>query len=87
MVDFIEISFINFPVFNVADIAITVGAVMVLMYFIKDLIKDLGHNNDSVKAYADEVIELAKREQEEHLKETEEDLKSGVKDDGKETLE
>ena len=32
VVDFIEVQFINFPVFNVADIAITVGAVLIIIY-------------------------------------------------------
>ncbi len=34
VVDFIETTFIKFPVFNVADIAITVGAVMVIIYIL-----------------------------------------------------
>ena len=32
VVDFIEVNFINFPVFNVADIAITVGAGLMILY-------------------------------------------------------
>ena len=32
VVDFIKTSFINFPVFNVADIAITVGAALFIIY-------------------------------------------------------
>ena len=32
VVDFIETVFISFPVFNVADIAITVGAVLLIIY-------------------------------------------------------
>lgn len=34
VVDFIETAFIDFPVFNVADIAITCGAVMMAIYII-----------------------------------------------------
>lgn len=34
VVDFIQPTFINFPTFNVADIGITVGAALVVMYFI-----------------------------------------------------
>ena len=34
VIDFIETTFIKFPVFNVADIAITVGAVMVIIYIL-----------------------------------------------------
>ena len=32
VVDFIEATFINFPVFNVADIAITCGAILIIIY-------------------------------------------------------
>lgn len=32
VVDFINLSFMNFPVFNIADIAITVGAVLIVVY-------------------------------------------------------
>lgn len=35
VVDFIKTSFIDFPVFNVADIAITTGAVMLIIYVMK----------------------------------------------------
>lgn len=34
VVDFIETTFINFPVFNIADISITVGAVLFIIYVI-----------------------------------------------------
>lgn len=34
VVDFIKTVFIEFPVFNVADIAITVGAVMLIVYLL-----------------------------------------------------
>ena len=34
VIDFIETTFIKFPVFNVADIAITIGAVMVIIYIL-----------------------------------------------------
>lgn len=32
VVDFINVSFMNFPVFNIADIAITVGAGLIVVY-------------------------------------------------------
>jgi len=32
--DFIKLEFINFPVFNIADIAITVGVILLCVYFI-----------------------------------------------------
>ena len=34
VVDFIAVKFIDFPVFNIADIAITLGAVFVIIYLI-----------------------------------------------------
>ncbi len=34
VVDYIELSFINFPVFNLADIAITLGAILLMVYMI-----------------------------------------------------
>ena len=40
VVDFLEFGFVDFPVFNVADCAVTVGAVMIVIYFIADFIAD-----------------------------------------------
>ena len=34
VVDYIELTFINFPVFNIADIAITLGAALMVLYVI-----------------------------------------------------
>lgn len=34
VIDFIETAFINFPVFNIADIAITIGAALLVLYVI-----------------------------------------------------
>ena len=34
VVDFIEVKFIDFPVFNVADIAVCVGAAMLIIHFL-----------------------------------------------------
>ena len=34
VVDFIETTFIKFPVFNVADIAITIGAALIIIYIL-----------------------------------------------------
>ncbi len=40
VVDFIKTDFIDFPIFNVADICVTVGAALIIYYFIVDLIKE-----------------------------------------------
>lgn len=34
VVDFIETAFMRFPVFNIADVAITAGAVLLVIYFV-----------------------------------------------------
>ena len=40
VVDFIEFGFMDFPVFNVADIAVCTGAGIIIITFIIDLIRD-----------------------------------------------
>ena len=39
VVDFIHLRFIDFPIFNLADCAISVGAGLLVLYFIMDIIK------------------------------------------------
>ncbi|WP_394011512.1 signal peptidase II [Anaerococcus cruorum] len=34
VVDFIEFAFVNFPVFNIADIFVTVGSILLIVYMI-----------------------------------------------------
>ena len=40
VVDFISFDFIDFPVFNVADICVTVGAGLVILYFLIEVVKE-----------------------------------------------
>ncbi len=40
VIDFLEFAFIDFPVFNVADIAVCIGAGFLMLYFILDMIKE-----------------------------------------------
>lgn len=39
VVDFIDVSFIEFPVFNVADCAVCIGAGLLMLFFVIDIIK------------------------------------------------
>lgn len=57
VIDFLEFGFFDFPIFNLADIAVSVGAVMIFIYFLRDMIKDVKGENDAVKAYSDELLE------------------------------
>lgn len=60
VVDFLEFGFFEFPVFNVADIAVCIGAGLIVLYFIMDFIKDARNKNtsiDKINAEEDSVIE------------------------------
>ena len=48
VVDFLEFGFFEFPVFNVADCAVCVGAFMMVVYFIADFIKDVGNKKKQI---------------------------------------
>lgn len=65
VVDFLEFDFFDFPVFNVADIAVCVGAALIVLYFLVDFVKDAKRKNaiDSINAEDDSAI----AEQNEHL--------------------
>lgn len=41
VVDFFEFGFIKFPIFNVADCAIVIGASLIVLYFVIDLFMDV----------------------------------------------
>lgn len=59
VVDFIHLSFYpQFPVFNIADIAIVIGAGLLVLYFIKSTIDD-SKNQKMKKISAEETIENA----------------------------
>ncbi len=45
VVDFIDVSFIEFPVFNVADCAVCIGAGLLVLFFVIDIIKT-GKNDE-----------------------------------------
>lgn len=39
VVDFIDLEFMNFPIFNIADCAVCIGAGLLVLYFIIDMVK------------------------------------------------
>ncbi len=44
VVDFIHLEFMKFPVFNIADCAIVVGAALLVLYFVVDMASDRRKN-------------------------------------------
>lgn len=46
VVDFIQTDFMPFPIFNVADICVTVGAALIIIYFFCDALKERAKKND-----------------------------------------
>ena len=57
VVDFLEFGFFDFPVFNVADIAVCVGAGLIVLYFIIDFVKDVRRKTAIHKLSAEETDE------------------------------
>ena len=53
VIDFLEFGFIDFPVFNVADCAVCVGAFMIVVYFIMDFVKDYKREKNISKMATD----------------------------------
>ena len=45
--DYINLTFINFPVFNIADIGVTVGAALFILYIIFFDKEDKNGNNNA----------------------------------------
>lgn len=58
VVDFIEAAFVDFPVFNVADISVCVGAGLIFLYFITDLVRDIRRKPQSIDA--DDILDNKK---------------------------
>ncbi len=54
VVDYIEVLFVNFAVFNFADCLITVGAFILIFYLIIDLIRDMKAEQDNKKFISSE---------------------------------
>ncbi len=51
VVDFIETAFIDFPVFNVADISVCVGAGLMFLYFLIDIMKTMRKNKPTTENF------------------------------------
>ncbi len=60
VVDFLEFAFFDFPVFNIADCAVCIGAGLIVVYFVMDLIKD----TKAKKRLSTETAEINKGEPE-----------------------
>lgn len=77
VVDFIETVFIEFPVFNVADIAITCGAVLLVIYLI--FFEGKEETAQVSQQPAEEII-IAPNEQAETIEQTAEQTEEGESD-------
>lgn len=55
VVDFLRFTFIDFPVFNVADCAVCFGAGLLILYFIIDIIKDYQQKTLEKRAKAEKT--------------------------------
>ncbi|MEG1887424.1 MAG: signal peptidase II [Oscillospiraceae bacterium] len=62
VVDFLEFDFIRFPIFNIADCAVVVGAGMIIVYFIFDFIKEV-QSNKIVEIAADHKPEAEEKQE------------------------
>ncbi len=55
VVDFIEVLFVDYAVFNVADCFVTVGAVLLILYVILDTIKEQKEESEQKELNSDDV--------------------------------
>ncbi len=55
VIDFLEFGFIDFPVFNVADVAVCVGAGLMFLYFVVDFVRDWRGRSQRVSAAFEEI--------------------------------
>lgn len=67
VVDFLEFGFFDFPIFNVADSFVTVGAFLILIYLLIDLIREI--RNKKKKATAEKTEEAAEQAEQTEAKE------------------
>lgn len=51
VVDFIEPTFVNFAVFNFADILVTCGAAIIIIYLVVDIIFDFSQKRREIREY------------------------------------
>lgn len=51
VVDFIEPTFVNFAVFNFADILVTCGAAIIIIYLVADIILDFSRKRREIREY------------------------------------
>ena len=51
VIDFIEPTFVNFAVFNFADILVTCGAAIIIIYLIADIAFDFGKKRREIREY------------------------------------
>lgn len=59
VVDFLEFGFFEFPVFNVADCAVCIGAALMVLYFIVDFIADSRKKAELANLDLDEMAKAA----------------------------